>query len=199
MSSATTRTLVLGVLHQRPMHGYEVRSTLEGWGADHWAGLSFGTIYFALKKMTEEGLVEVAGTEQPGSRPVRTVYAITDAGRSEFRKLVQELWWEFKPLVNPFAVAVTFIDAIDTDEVLAALRSRIAGFRSAVEKGSYVAEAKRQGEGGEAAAAAVGLANAIATAELEWLEEMEAEVASGTFAAGAREPRARKRRRSGSA
>ena len=75
---AVTRVLVLGVLLKQPMHGYEVRRELESWNAEQWANIAYGSIYFSLTKMAEEGLVEVFSTDDRGNRPARTVYAITD-------------------------------------------------------------------------------------------------------------------------
>jgi len=40
--------------------------------------------YFALGKLSEEGLIENGATEKAGNRPSRSVYQITEAGRAEF-------------------------------------------------------------------------------------------------------------------
>lgn len=152
------------------MHGYDVKATLESWGAEGWAGVSYGSVYFALKKMASEGLLDIDRSEKGVAGPERILYRITDAGRSEFDRLVRELWWDYKPLVNPFAVAITFLDALPTEEALAALRARIAGFRRAVEALPFIERAKRT-HAGPAAAAAVRLGQRLAEAELAWLEE----------------------------
>ncbi|MDQ6604403.1 MAG: PadR family transcriptional regulator, partial [Chloroflexota bacterium] len=56
MSAA--RLLILGVLQLKsPAHGYEIRRELELWRAEQWAHIAYGSIYFALNKMAEEGLV----------------------------------------------------------------------------------------------------------------------------------------------
>ncbi len=73
---STTRILVLGVLRDETMHGYELKATLERWGAPQWAGVSSGSIYFALKKMAKEGLVEVRGAEPGDAGGEHVLYAI---------------------------------------------------------------------------------------------------------------------------
>lgn len=123
-----TRVLVLGVLHKQPMHGYEVRRELESWNAEQWANITYGSIYFSLAKMAEEHLVEVVSTDDRGTRPARTVYAITCSGRNEFVRLLRELWWEYRPVIDPFRVALSFMNCLPRDEVSAALHNRAFRF-----------------------------------------------------------------------
>lgn len=130
MSAA--RLLILGVLqYKSPAHGYEIRRELETWNAEKWAHIAYGSIYFALNKMAEEGLVEAVSTDQVGKRPVRTLYTVTDVGNTEFQRLLREYWWERKPVIDPFQVAITFMNHMPPDELLAALRVR-AGILHAV-------------------------------------------------------------------
>src|SRR5215210_895261 len=122
---SATRLLILGVVRSRqPIHGYDVRRELESWQAERWANIAYGSIYFALNKMAEEGLVEVVGTGQGGKGPARTTYAITAQGEAEFQQLLREYWWEAKTVIDPFQVALAFIHELPRDEVLAALRHR---------------------------------------------------------------------------
>lgn len=126
MSSA--RLLILGVLRtKQPTHGYDIRRELETWGAEGWANVAYGSIYHALSKMTVEGLVEVVGTEEgSGKRSAKTTYAVTERGEQEFQRLLREHWWEPKPPVDPFHVALTFMDALPRDELVTALRHHAA-------------------------------------------------------------------------
>ncbi len=123
MSAA--RLLILGVLQLKsPAHGYEIRRELELWRAEQWAHIAYGSIYFALNKMAEEGLVETVGTDQVGNRPARRLYAITDAGEQEFQRLLRDYWWDRKPFIDPFQVALTFMNKMPREELLRALRFR---------------------------------------------------------------------------
>ena len=65
----TIELAVLGLLHEGPMHGYELRKRLNlmlGWGRL----LSYGSLYPALKKMLRGNLIEeVAATATPGTVP----------------------------------------------------------------------------------------------------------------------------------
>lgn len=129
-----TRLLILGVLRfKQPAHGYEVRRELESWGAEGWANIAYGSIYHALGKMSEEGLIKPVKTDQIGNRPARTTYTVTESGEAEFQRLLREYWWLPKPVVDPFQVALAFMNELPRDELLAALRSRASLYRSAVE------------------------------------------------------------------
>jgi DNA-binding PadR family transcriptional regulator len=131
---SATRLLILGALRfMQPAHGYSIRRELESWRAEEWANIAYGSIYFALNKMAEEGLVTVSETDQVGKRPARTTYVITDQGEIEFQRLLREYWWEYKPITDPFMVAGSFMDQLPREELLAALRHHASLARLAAE------------------------------------------------------------------
>ncbi|NNG04048.1 MAG: PadR family transcriptional regulator [Inquilinus sp.] len=74
------KTLCLGVLSRRDCSGYEIRKQFEEGPFAHFQDAGFGSIYPALKKLTESGLVNCRAEEQD-SRPDKKVYAITQKGR----------------------------------------------------------------------------------------------------------------------
>lgn len=77
------RTLCLSILHEGEATGYEIRRLcLEG-ECSYFVEASFGSIYPALAKLEDEGLV-TSRTEQQSGKPSKKVYAITDAGRAAF-------------------------------------------------------------------------------------------------------------------
>ncbi|QYJ03309.1 PadR family transcriptional regulator [Nocardioides panacisoli] len=87
----TIELAVLGLLHEGPMHGYELRKRLNlmlGWGRL----LSYGSLYPALKKMLRAGLIEEAPHHSaPANRRQRIVYQVTDQGTDEFQRLMSEV------------------------------------------------------------------------------------------------------------
>ena len=78
--AASLELAVLGLLHESPLHGYELRKRLNlllGWGRL----LSYGSLYPALKRMLRAGWITEVTAATPGvSRRQRIVYQIT-AGR----------------------------------------------------------------------------------------------------------------------
>ena len=178
MSAA--RLLILGVLQfKSPAHGYEIRRELESWHAEQWAHIAYGSIYFALNKMAEEGLVEPVSTDQVGKRPARTIYTITDAGLQEFQRLLRDYWWDPRPLIDPFQVALTFMNKMPHEELLLVLRyraDRIRAFLAAFESRTmhiYSPDTPRH------ILENFRLAVAHQQAELHWIEEAIAKVERG--------------------
>lgn len=175
MSAA--RLLILGVLqYKSPAHGYEIRRELETWHAEQWAHIAYGSIYFALNKMAEEGLLAPAGTDQVGKRPARMLYAITDDGTAEFNRLLRDYWWERKPFIDPFQVAITFMHRMPREQLLGALRFRRDHLRALINAfGPRVIPADVPRHIGENFRLAV----AHEKAELQWVEEAIGKVERG--------------------
>jgi DNA-binding PadR family transcriptional regulator len=88
----TIELAVLGLLHESPMHGYELRKRLNlmlGWGRV----LSYGSLYPALKKMLKASWIEERTMPATGvvSRRPRIVYQLTEDGEREFIRLMSEV------------------------------------------------------------------------------------------------------------
>jgi DNA-binding PadR family transcriptional regulator len=131
---STTRLMILGLVYwMQPVHGYDVRRELESWHADEWANIAPGSIYHALRKLAEEGLLEEVATERVGARPARTTYRITAKGEAEFTHLLWRYWWEYQPPVDPFLAGFAFLPHMPRVEAVAALRNRARVLRSMVE------------------------------------------------------------------
>jgi DNA-binding PadR family transcriptional regulator len=78
---------ILGLLKERPMHGYQLSREL----ADQLAGLwrvSFGSLYPTLRRLERDGAIEATPGEAGGRR--KTIYRITPAGEQLFLELLQE-------------------------------------------------------------------------------------------------------------
>jgi DNA-binding PadR family transcriptional regulator len=178
---SATRLLILGVLiSKQPIHGYDVRRELELWNAEQWANIAYGSIYFALNKMAEERLVEAASADQAGNRPARTTYTITDAGRQEFERLLREYWWEYKPAIDPFQVAITFMSRMPRDELLAALRHRADSLRAHLAAWDWSIAAKVGAPSTPAhVAEQLALMKAYNEVTLGWLEQVIGKVERG--------------------
>ncbi|MGW4465643.1 PadR family transcriptional regulator [Micromonospora sp. NBC_01796] len=131
---SSTRMMILGLVRwMQPVHGYDVRRELLSWSADDWANVQPGSIYHALRKLTEEGLLREVATEQVGARPARTTYEVTEKGEDEFETLLRDMWWRLQTPPDPFAAAFSFLPALPREEAAAALRNRAQLLRAAHE------------------------------------------------------------------
>src|SRR5215468_4140650 len=74
--------VVLSLLAERPMHGYEVVAELERRQVHDWANVSRPQVYYSLEKLQRLGLLRLAADEEPAAGPERRVLTTTPAGRA---------------------------------------------------------------------------------------------------------------------
>ena len=91
---------ILGLLKDSPMHGYQLKKSLESTLGAAWQP-SFGSLYPALRRLEKAGAVEKVvveqrrerrsrrGAEKPDRTKRRKVYQITEAGETYFRTLLE--------------------------------------------------------------------------------------------------------------
>lgn len=120
------RLMVLGLLKRKPMHGYEMQQALQQSKADQWTDILPGSIYYALKQMQKEGLVQVRAHESTGHR-TKAVYEITEAGVKEFHSLLKEAWSLSRlSLPTTLYTALSFVDELPLENVLEAIANQIS-------------------------------------------------------------------------
>jgi DNA-binding PadR family transcriptional regulator len=83
---------VLGLLHEGPMHGYELRKRLNS-QLGVFRALSYGTLYPALKLLQARGWVRELPAGEPAAsaltgKRARIVYQLTADGKEHFQSLV---------------------------------------------------------------------------------------------------------------
>jgi PadR family transcriptional regulator, regulatory protein AphA len=168
------RTICLGILTRGDATGYEIKRTVEEDGYRHFAEASFGSIYPALNRLTEEGLVSVRAEAQE-KRPDRKVYTITQAGRSAFVAALMGSLPEDRHR-SAFAFAMLFADLLPEERVSQMLAAYIA---HTDEKLAQLrrADAKPRREGERFAN---GLGQATYTAILEYLRVHRANIETRT-------------------
>jgi DNA-binding PadR family transcriptional regulator len=81
---------ILGLLKERPMHGYELRKQLSQKLGLFWT-VSFGSLYPTLKKLERRGVVEKVTPEADELSRRKQEYRITAAGEDDFLALLGEL------------------------------------------------------------------------------------------------------------
>jgi DNA-binding PadR family transcriptional regulator len=121
----STRLIVLGLLQERPYHGYDLKRVMKARYMDEWANVAFGSIYFALRQMAAEGWIAAQPTEREGNRPSRTVYCITESGRREFLRLLRECWQDDRRAQDSIRVCVFFMERLPRDEAIGYVQRRI--------------------------------------------------------------------------
>lgn len=120
-----TNLIVLGFLRMRPMHGYEIQQLIQQSRMDDWANLLSGSIYYALGKMEQEGLIRAEAEVRTGNR-LRKIYTITEKGEAHFREMVREsLLASPHSMKSDLALGLTWIDAVPRDEAIRLLERNL--------------------------------------------------------------------------
>lgn len=118
------RTICLGILTRGDATGYEIKKLFEDGRFHYFVEASYGSIYPALSRLTEEGLVSVRAEVQ-AKRPERKVYTITDKGRAAFAEALAETLPSDR-YRSPFLFATMFCDLLPGERVDAMVDAYIA-------------------------------------------------------------------------
>ncbi len=116
---------VLSYLTQRPVHPYELGRTLRDHGDARSIKFNHGSLYMVVQQLARAGFITELETSREGQRPERTVYALTDAGRSELHDWLRELVAEPQHEYPHFVAALSLIAALPPGEVVTLLRRRL--------------------------------------------------------------------------
>ncbi len=114
--------LVLGLLRQQKMHGYQLHDFIEQ-NLSSCTDMKKQTLYALLDKLAKKEWVEVS-EEQEGNRPIRKVYAITSSGEAEFQRLLRANLSQHGETVFVDDIGMVFIDALPSNEAIEFLVSR---------------------------------------------------------------------------
>ncbi len=97
--------VLLGLLVPGDRHGYELKRSYDS-RFPAARPLASAQVYTALGKLTRDGLVE-PGARERAAGPDRTAYTLTDQGRTEFGRWLEEIEPPSPFVSNPLAVKVT--------------------------------------------------------------------------------------------
>jgi DNA-binding PadR family transcriptional regulator len=99
----TTPDLVLlSLLAERPMHGYEANQELQRRQVQDWAGISRPQVYYSLEKLERLGLIRAAESDQPQAGPERRVLATSARGRTALADALERDAWTKQRERPPF-------------------------------------------------------------------------------------------------
>lgn len=85
--------VLLSLLAERPMHGYQANTLLEFRKVREWAGVSRPQVYYSLDKLARLGLIRSAETEGEAGGPERQVFETTARGRAALADALERDDW----------------------------------------------------------------------------------------------------------
>jgi DNA-binding PadR family transcriptional regulator len=190
--------MALELLHERPMHPYEMHQLLRRRQAGKVLKLSAGTLYHAIERMAERGYLEVVETSREGRRPERTTYQITETGRDAFAERVREIVAETADEFPTYAIGIGLLHTLDRDDALIQLHNREMDLAANIARIKVYVENLQNSDVPEMYWVDTKLMLALQQAELDWttrfIADIECEALSWPKGAGAGRPTGEKLR-----
>ena len=173
--------VVLALLHERPMHPYEMSTTLRERRKEESIKLNYGSLYAVVESLHRRGMITMQETVREGRRPERTVYAITDTGTAEMMDWLSDLVALPVKEYPRFEAALSLLPVLPLGQAISLLESRLAlldsehrrqaaALRQAHETGfprMFVIESEYQ--------------QALLTAEIDYVRTLVTELKEDTF------------------
>lgn len=176
MPSTKVETVVLALLAEEELYGYELLDRLRDRGMPAWLEVGRASVYQALRRLEGTGAL-VGRSERGVEGPDRRVYRLTQAGSGHLRKALIERFSDAGPRERPVDLAMGFLHLLPPDTIRSGVAERERAL--AERRTSLAAERVRlEAEGGRGhrdAARLVELHEALARAELEWLAALRHE------------------------
>ena len=129
-------TILLGLICEKPLNAYEIIKQLNYMNVKWWFNIADSTVYSTLKALAKKNYI-VGATEKVGNMPNRTVYSLSDKGKSEFQDTLRSSILQFNYDTNIFSIAAFFLNTFNPDEQSDLLQKRIqilSKYREGIEK-----------------------------------------------------------------
>jgi DNA-binding PadR family transcriptional regulator len=123
-SSNPLALAVLSCLFERPMHPYEIATTLRERHKDESIKLNYGSLYAVVEGLQRRRLIVASETMREGNRPERTVYRLTDAGRVELIDWLSGLLAEPAKEFTQFEAGLSLMPVLPPQDVVKLLEER---------------------------------------------------------------------------
>ena len=160
---------VLGLLKERPMHGYQLSREL----GDSLGGLwrvSYGSLYPSLRRLEQDGAIESEAGDERGARR-KKVYRITPKGEQVFLELLQESPNDTQTEDARFRMRLAFFRYLPPETRIRLLERRRQALQDRL---STIAESERTGRGGtdDYGRALIEHNRSVTESDITWLEQL---------------------------
>jgi DNA-binding PadR family transcriptional regulator len=170
--------VLLSLLAERPMHGYEANLELERRCIRDWANISRPQVYYSLEKLAAAGFISKKSSSEPASGPERAVFATTQRGRAATAEALEREDWtnQRDHPVFPTWIALSWLARPGVFEEQLRRRRRFVAHELAREKETLRSILHEVGHAHHEAVWMVSLAIEQFRTELRWLRRLEREL-----------------------
>jgi DNA-binding PadR family transcriptional regulator len=98
----TPDLVVLSLLAEKPLHGYELNLELERREVRDWAGISRPQVYYSLNKLRRLRLIQPVTVKESSGGPSRQVFRVTGEGLEGLADSLERPGWATQRIPPPF-------------------------------------------------------------------------------------------------
>jgi DNA-binding PadR family transcriptional regulator len=170
MAMTHVDVMVLGLLADEPLYGYQLLERYRARAMEYWAPSGRASVYQALRRLEREGLV--SGRSQQGRvGPDRRVYRLARSGRDRLREALLERFGPGGPHPADRALPFGFAHLLSAEEIRSGVAARESALRVRMEEVRAERARLRSARGpvGVLARRMLDREEALAGAELTWL------------------------------
>ncbi|RKP56192.1 PadR family transcriptional regulator [Cohnella endophytica] len=179
------KLLVLGLLMEKECHPYEIRQTIKGRNWDQTFRVKDGSLYYAVDQLRQDGFIEVAETipVSGDNRPDKTVYRITESGKSQLLEMLySQMTQGFYPQ-HPLFMTLPFVRHTDLKRVEELIEKQLEASLGRISRLEGVLEIKKERLPRGSVLLIEGILRFNKT-EREWLEDLLKEARNARLAEG---------------
>jgi DNA-binding PadR family transcriptional regulator len=170
--------VLLSLLAEQPMHGYQANLELERRQVQDWAGVSRPQVYYSLEKLARLGLIAETGDHEPALGPERRIFSTTAKGRTALSAALEREDWTNQRDRPPFLTWMALSWQASLTTVLNQLRRREKFLEAELVREQETLRAV-ENEVGHAFHEAVWMLKLVIEqfrTELSWLRQVAAEI-----------------------
>jgi DNA-binding PadR family transcriptional regulator len=172
---------VLDLLHERDLHPYEMQQLIRDRGTDLVIKVRAGSLYHTIERLHRLDLIEAVQTGRDGRRPERTVYAITDIGRDEFRTNLRGLITYPEYEFPVFGAAVEMLRALEPADAADLLGRRTVALEARLAANDQVIASLTKRGLARLHLIELEYAQALCLAELHWVRDLIDDIVGGAL------------------
>lgn len=186
MAVSKVEVVVLGLLAEEPLYGYELLERFRSRSMGFWVEIGKASVYQVLRRLEREALISGRAQEGPAG-PDRRVYRITRTGRERLIAGLSERFASLEPYETQAGVALGFAHLLSAIQARKAVDAREAAVRDLLDAvktersraagraaGLAADRAADRAAGRTVSGAMLDRQEALAKAELAWIKEFRA-------------------------
>jgi DNA-binding PadR family transcriptional regulator len=177
MVVSKVEVVVLGLLAEEPMYGYDLLERFRTRSMGFWVEVGKASVYQVLRRLERDGLI--SGRSQDGPEgPDRRVYRITRAGRDRLNAGLAQRFGTLEPYETGAGVALGFVHLLSATEARKAADARETAVRDLLDavKTERSRTAADRGAGRTVSTAMLDRQETLAKAELAWIKGFRADL-----------------------